>query len=190
MRLTTREMVRVGLFTGLTCIMALILKWGGDILVPFSFLPMMAMLAGALLGSRLGAMSMVVYVLMGLIGIPVFAKPPFGGPAYLLQPTFGFTLGYIAAAYVVGKIIPGGSRYGLGRYFLAIVAGLTALYLVGLPYMYAILNFYLGKSVPVIRVIQLGFLPFIGLDLVKGAIAAGVAKMVKERVAFLSEKPA
>lgn len=190
MKLSTREMVRVALFTGLTCIVALILKWGGEILVPFSFLPMMAMLAGALLGSRLGAMSMVVYVVMGLVGIPVFAKPPYGGLAYVLQPTFGFILGFIAAAVVVGKILQGNTRFSVVRYAVAMVAGITIIYLFGLPYMYAILNFYLGKSISMMRVIQVGFLPFIGLDLVKGVIAAGIAKVVKERVAFLAERAA
>jgi biotin transport system substrate-specific component len=180
-----REIVRVGLFTGLTCIVSLILKWGGDILVPFSLLPVMALLAGVFLGGRLGALSMLVYALMGLIGIPVFAKPPFGGPIYVLQPTFGFILGYIAAAYVTGKLVEKYTEPSIFRYATAMLAGLTVLYLTGLPYLWVVVNFFLGKAMSATTVIKVAFLPFIGLDLIKMGFGAMLANMVTKRVGGL-----
>jgi len=188
-KLGTRDIVLVGLFTGLTCIVALILKWGGDILVPFSLLPLMSLLAGAFLGGRLGAISMLVYVLMGLVGIPVFSKPPFGGPMYLLQPTFGFILGFIAAAYLTGKIIEQGSAPSLTRYGLAMFVGVMVIYIVGLPYMWVVVNFFLGKAMSAAAVIKVGFLPFISLDLIKAGFGAVLAHMVTRRVGAMVRRP-
>ncbi|MDD4047999.1 MAG: biotin transporter BioY, partial [Clostridia bacterium] len=105
MKLTIQEMTRVALFSALIAISSLILKFGGELLVPFSILPLVVMLAGAILGARLGAFSVTVYVLIGLMGAPVFSKPPFGGVTYIFQPTFGFILGFIGAAYVTGWIV-------------------------------------------------------------------------------------
>lgn len=186
----TRELVLMGLFTGLTCLVAMILKWGGEVLVPFSFLPMMALLAGALLGSRAGALSMVAYMLMGLIGIPVFSKPPYGGPVYIVQPTFGFILGFVAAAWVTGKLLEGIDNPSWLRYATAMGVGLAVVYGVGLPYLWLIVNFYLGKAMNVLTVIKVGFLPFIGLDLIKTALAMVLARLVHQRVQALVKKPA
>ena len=186
----TREIVVIGMFTALTCLVSLILKWGGDVLVPFSLLPMMALLAGALLGSRAGAMSIAAYTVMGLIGIPVFAKPPYGGPMYVVQPTFGFLLGFIAAAFVVGRILERHETPGFLRYLLSMTAGITVYYAVGLPYLWLIVNFYLGKAITAMGAIKIGFLPFIGLDLVKAGLASVVAHMVAQRVKIATRKPA
>ncbi|MEW5820810.1 MAG: biotin transporter BioY [Cyanobacteriota bacterium] len=61
-----------------------------------------AIFAGALLGPRLGTFSMAFYVFLGLIGVPIFAAG--GGFDYIAQPVFGFIIGYIIAAYSVGKV--------------------------------------------------------------------------------------
>lgn len=185
-----QEIVRVGLFTALTCIVSLILKWGGEILVPFSILPLMAVLAGVFLGGRLGAWSMLVYALMGLIGIPVFAKPPFGGPIYLLQPTFGFVLGYIAAAYVAGRLVEKKPQPSLLRLGTAMLVGLVVLYLVGLPYLWIIVNFFLGNTMNAMTVLKVALLPFIGLDLIKMGLGAILVNLVTKRVGSLIRRPA
>ena len=131
-----------------------------------------------------------MYALMGLIGIPVFAKPPFGGPIYLLQPTFGFILGYIAAAYVTGKLVEKESEPGLFRLVTAMLAGLGVLYLVGLPYLWVIVNFFLGNSMTAATVLKVAFLPFIGLDLIKMGLGAVLANLVTKRVGSLIRRPA
>lgn len=181
----TRELVRIGLFTAFTCVVALVLKWGGEILVPFSFLPMMSLLAGVLLGSRAGAKSMLAYILMGLVGIPVFAKPPFGGPLYVLQPTFGFLLGFVAAAFLAGWVLERFEEPTVFHYGLAMGAGLLAIYGIGLPYLWLIVNFYLGKAMSVATALKVGVLPFIGLDLIKAGLAAALARMIAQRVTWL-----
>lgn len=74
-RFSAREITLVAVFAALNVVAAMVARYGGSI-VPFSLIPFMAMLAGGLLGARLGAMSMVVYILLGLAGVPVFATPP------------------------------------------------------------------------------------------------------------------
>jgi len=180
-KLTIREMVMAALFAALAMVAAMLVRYAGPI-VPFSLVPFVAMLAGGLLGAKAGALSMLVYVLLGLVGLPVFEKPPFGGPAYFFQPTFGYLLGYIAQAYVTGALLPRQGQPGVVRYFMAMAGGLVALYLFGLVYLCAILNFYLGKQLNVLQVIKIGFLPFIGLDLIKAAVAAPCAGMIFRRI--------
>jgi biotin transport system substrate-specific component len=68
------------------------------------------------------------------------------------------------------------------RYLAASLAGIAVIYIVGLPYLYAILNFYLGKTVPVMQVLKIGFIPFIGLDLIKGVLATFLASAVVRRL--------
>lgn len=182
MRLSIREMTLVSLFTALAVAASVVLRFGGAAMVPYSLLPFVVLMAGALLGGRLGALSMTVYLLLGLVGIPVFAKPPYGGLTYVLQPTFGFTLGYIGGAYIVGKVLAVWKEPSWLRYFIASVAGLAVLYAIGLPYLYIILNFYLGKAVPIMGVLNAGFFPFILFDLGKAALAAFIARPVARQV--------
>lgn len=181
-KITTRDMVLAAMFAALAAVAALLVQFGSG-LVPFSLVPFVVLLAGGVLGARLGALSMAVYVFMGLVGLPVFEKPPFGGPAYVLQPTFGFLIGYIAAAYVAGWI-SGTERLEAGpvRYVLGMVTGVVVLYLLGLPYLYVIANFYLGKTLTVPQVLAVGFLPFIGMDLVKAVVAAFLARAIRRRL--------
>lgn len=181
MTLSAREISLAAMFAALAAVAAMIFRFGAPI-VPFSLVPFIVLLAGMILGPRLGALSMTVYILMGLLGIPVFEKPPFGGPAYVLQPTFGYLLGFILGAYVTGKILFGKENPGIARYLLASVAGIIAIYLVGLPYLYMVLNFYIGKTIPILKVIQIGFLPFILLDLIKAVVASFLARAVVTRL--------
>lgn len=181
MKLSTRDVILGAMFAALAVVAAVLFRFMPGI-VPFSLVPFVVVLAGAMLGAKMGALSMLVYLLMGLVGLPVYEKPPFGGPAYVLQPTFGFLLGFIAGAYVTGKLIPNDGKAGFIRYLAASLAGVTAIYIVGLPYLYIILNFYLGKSFPVMQVLAIGFFPFIGFDLLKAALASGLARAVSRRV--------
>ncbi|MFA4884913.1 MAG: biotin transporter BioY [Desulfotomaculaceae bacterium] len=180
-KFSARDITMTAAFSALAVVAAMLVRYAGSI-VPFSLLPFVVMLAGGLIGARLGAMSLVVYILLGLIGLPVFASPPFGGPAYVLQPTFGFLLGFIPGAYVIGTLLKNREESGFVRYFLAMTAGVVVYDLVGLPYLYMILNFYLGKAVSAATVLTIGFTPFIVLDLVKAAAAAILARAVYRRL--------
>ena len=102
------------------------------------------LMAGMLLGARLGALSAALYVLIGLLGIPVFAAG--GGISYVLRPSFGFLLGFIVTAFCSGWIMQHGQRKWK-TCFLAVLAGLLATYGIGLAYKYVILNYYTGTEI-------------------------------------------
>jgi biotin transport system substrate-specific component len=65
---------------------------------------------------------------------------------------------------------------------MAMLVGIVVSYVIGLPYLYIILNFYMGGSVSVMGVLAAGFFPFIALDLVKGIVAAFLARAVSSRL--------
>lgn len=182
MKITIQEMTRVAFFSALICIASFILKFGGEVVVPFSILPLMILLTGALLGSRLGALSVTVYVLLGLIGVPVFAQPPYGGLTYIFQPSFGFLPGFILAAYTVGKLVEKVPSPHLGRILGAMLAGIVVLYFIGIPYLYGIIKLYFGKPFTLWKAVEIGLLPFIGMDLCKGLLAGVVAHGVLKRL--------
>lgn len=188
MQFSARDVVLTALFAALAVVAAVMINIIGPI-VPFSLVPFVVLLAGILLGPRLAALSMLVYALLGLIGLPVFERPPFGGPGYVLQPTFGFILGYIAAAYVTGILAGQGQKKAFFRYFAASVAGVAVLYLCGLPYLYVVLNYYMGKGFSAWQVIQIGFIPFIIWDIIKAAAAAGLAGAVLQRLPGFKQRP-
>lgn len=93
-----KELVLFSLFTALTAIGAFIRV--PVPLCPFTLQLLFTTLSGLILGSRKGAASVAVYVALGLSGVPVFTQG--GGPGYIFQPTFGYLLGFIAGAWLVG----------------------------------------------------------------------------------------
>ena len=87
--------------------------------IPFTLQMVCVLLAGAILGARLGAASQAAYLAVGALGAPVFAAG--GGLAYLLGPTGGYLLAFPAAAYVVGAIA--GRSRGTPRLAVGLIAG-------------------------------------------------------------------
>lgn len=101
--------------------------------VPITLQTFFAILAGLILGSRLGAISMLVYALVGLVGVPVFAQFS-SGFSTLISPTFGFILSFILVAYFAGKIVE--MKRTLPAFIIAALTGLVINYVVGTNWMY------------------------------------------------------
>lgn len=134
-RFRTRDLTFMALFVALMAVGANIAQFlviGG---VPITLQTFFAILAGVILGSRLGALSMILYLFTGLVGAPVFAQFT-GGPAILLKPTFGFILSFIIAAYIVGKMIENSQNPSSFIFFVACFTGLIINYFIGTNYMY------------------------------------------------------
>ncbi len=142
-------------------------------IVPLTFQTVVAVLAGLLLGARWGAASIAVYVFMGLLGLPVFTGG--GGFSYVLQLTFGYTLGFIAAAFVAGLII-GKKRFSLVRAILAAIGGFFVNYLIGIPYFLIIWHFYMHNG-EVMQAIVANII-YMPKDLVLCVLAAFLARAV------------
>lgn len=160
----------------LTALFAALTAAGAFLRIPvgessFTLQVLFTCLAGVLLGPAYGALSQLVYVLLGLVGLPVFTTG--GGISYVFQPTFGFLLGLIPMAWVVGRLAGDGLKPV--RTAAACVAGLAVLYLVGMPYMALILNVYLGKGMTPAALLWAGMLPFLPFDALKIAAVAVVS---------------
>jgi biotin transport system substrate-specific component len=101
--------------------------------VPITLQTFFAILAGAILGSRLGAIAMTVYAFVGLVGVPVFARFE-GGLSTIFSPTFGFIVSFIFTAYVVGLTVQ--KEKTLKRFIFASLIGLVVNYVFGTNWMY------------------------------------------------------
>ncbi|APF21311.1 biotin transporter BioY [Clostridium butyricum] len=134
-------MVRCALFTSLIAI-------GAFIQIPVPFMDyftlqfLFVLLSGMILGPKKGALSVSVYVLIGLIGVPIFAAG--GGIQYIFRPSFGYLLGFIAASFVTGYIAEKNNAQTFSKYLLAAFGGFITTYGIGILYKFLILNFYMG----------------------------------------------
>jgi biotin transport system substrate-specific component len=185
MTISTRELSRAALFTALMCALTIVVRIVQPVVViPFSLQPLIMMLAAILLSPRAVFLSMLAYLLLGLIGLPVFSVPPYGGPAYVLVPSFGFLLAFPLAGWVLSRLIRGFSVLNLAA---AGLAAIIVYYLIGLPYMYLILNYYLGHTVNVMQMLKIGFIPFIIFDVAKLAVAIWLSREVGRRLGLKRE---
>lgn len=171
----TRSMILCGLFAALTAV-------GAFIRIPmplFDYVTLQTLfvlLAGMLLGSKRGALSLIVYLLVGLSGVPIFAAG--GGIGYVLRPSFGFLLGFVAAAWAIGRLTERNKSMGWHALFAAGLAGLAILYTMGIAYKYAILNFYMGTVTPAWTILAACF----PLDIPKDVLVALAAALLAARL--------
>lgn len=113
--------------------------------VPFTLQFLFTTLAGLLLGGKSGATTVCIYILMGLIGLPVFAEG--GGLAYILKPSFGYIIGFAIAAYMTGTIANQVFYPSYKRLLIANCIGLGIVYIIGMIYYAFISRFYLNAPI-------------------------------------------
>jgi len=130
--------------------------------VPMTLQPLAVVLAGLWLGPVAGASSMVLYILAGAVGLPVWAPMGAPGIARLIGPTGGYILAYPVAAYVAGWVAKRAPAY-LGRVSAAVL-GILAIHLGGI----AQLTIITGSLE---RAVILGTIPFLAMDVVKAFLA-------------------
>ena len=156
-----RDLCLVLGFGLITALCARIAFWIGP--VPITGQTFAVLLAGILLGSRLGALSQVSYLALGAIGLPVFAGG-FSGVAYMLGPTGGYLMGFVLAAFVVGLL----AERGWDRHFftaaLAMLVGSVVIYASGIAWLS---HFLTGKAA-----LEAGLYPFLPGDAIKVVLAA------------------
>jgi len=143
--------------------------------VPVTLQTFFMALAATLLGSRLGAMSQVVYVLLGIIGLPVFAGGK-AGLGVLLGPTGGYLIGFVLGAYVTGRIARAGGRAGGLRIALAVAAGYLVVYALGVTGLCILARLSLLKA------LSLGMFPFFIGDVLKLGVVTLVTLKVRDHV--------
>lgn len=146
--------------------------------VPITLQTFFAVLAGLLLGSRLGPIAMLVYICIGLAGAPVFSKFT-GGPYAVLLPTFGFLLSFVVLAYVVGKLAERATS--VKQYIFAALVGLVINYFIGTNWMYFAYRFW--ANVPEAISYQVAWawmIPPLPKDIILSVLAGIVAFRLKK----------
>ncbi|HEY8417313.1 MAG TPA: biotin transporter BioY [Limnochordales bacterium] len=182
--LPTRQLVLAAMFAAVTSVLAYV-----RIPLPMSPVPITGqtfgmMLAGLLLGPRLGALSQAVYLLMGVAGLPVFAGGT-AGLGVLVGPTGGYLWGHVAGAYVAGLVagpdpgVPAGGgplpgRPGTGKMFGrslvgAVLGGIVVVYSLGVVQLAMVTGMSWEAA------LMAGAVPFVPGDLLKAVAAAAVA---------------
>lgn len=177
MKLSTRDLLITALFTALTAV-------GGIMSIPLGPIPItlqtfFVILSGLILGAKLGALSQITYVVLGLVGLPIFSGG-YGGLGAIVRPSFGFLIGYIVAAYVIGKLTE--KDKSLSKIIYSVILGSFVIYIIGVPYFYFIFTNYLGKSINFYSALKFACIPFIPGDIIKAVIAITLAKKLIPRL--------
>lgn len=164
----TRDLVLMALFAALVAV-------GAFLRVPLPAIPftlqfLFTALAGILLGSRHGAISVACYVIIGLVGFPVFTAG--GGPSYIFHPTFGYLPAFIVGAWVIGRIAEQSPAPSVKRLLAASLIGLALVLVIGAVYYWMICTFYLGTPVGARALTVTCFLAVLPGDLVQCVLAA------------------
>ncbi len=153
---------------------------GAYLIIPFPLVPITLQtlflnLAAAILGGRLGALSQTIYILLGIIGLPVFAGGK-AGIGVLIGPTGGYLIGFVVAAYVIGKLIEMKERPGFVWMACSMVVGLVVIYLLG------VIQLSLVAKLTVRKAVSVGVVPFLIGDALKIIVATLIAQKVRNRV--------
>ncbi len=177
LKLTTKDITLSAIFTALITIGAFIkIPFPGT---PLSLQTLFIFLAGLLLGKRNGTIAVASYVIIGLLGVPIFTQG--GGLLYVFQPSFGYLLGSILAAYIIGMLADRITNPSLFKYFIISCVGMLTIYLIGVPYVYLILTFYLEKTIEPSSLILTYALFLIPKDILSCLLAAFITMEYKKR---------
>ncbi len=170
----TTYLILAGLFAALTAVFAWI-----SIPLPFTPVPIIlstlgVTLAGGLLGPKYGTLSMVVYILLGAVGAPVFHNFT-GGMGILLGPTGGYIVGYITYALLTGGLITAFAKKKLTWWKIAVASlvGLLSCYILGTAW------FMFSTGTPMVTALMLCIVPFIPGDLLKTLVAVLLIKKLR-----------
>lgn len=171
--ITTRNLVLTAMFTALIAI-------GTSIIIPMVPVAItgqtfFVLTAGYFLGSKYGALSCGLYMLLGLIGLPIFSGGK-GGYQAIFTPSFGFIIGFVVGAFVVGYLSQKIKTRDFKKIFLIFLAGSLIISLIGLVYMMGYFYITAKDSFNIINIIKTGFLLFLPGDILKVFLATILAK--------------
>ncbi len=172
----TRDMIIIPIFTALIAVGAFIKI--PIFIVPLTLQLMFTNLAALVLGSKKGAFASLLYLVIGLIGIPIFTKG--GGFGYVFQPTFGYLVAFSIGAYFAGLIVEKSEKRTVVTYLLASAVNIIIVYSLGFGYGYYILNVYLAKAIPFKKLLSLFVLSPLPNDIFTLGITAFIAERLRK----------
>ena len=156
--------------------------------VPITGQTFAVLLAGVLMGTWWGGVSMALYAGLGIAGVPWFTGWG-GGLSYLAGPTGGYIIGFIFAALFLGYVT---DRYIRARRFASMLAimlfaNFVLIYVPGLLQLGLWMNFVKGTPATFSSLLMMGAIPFIAGDVIKAVLAAGIASAITPKVAYIRE---
>jgi len=172
-KINTRTMAVIGVMTAVICIMGPLSLTLPVSPVPISLGTLAIYFVPYVLGMKRGTISCCIYLLIGLVGLPVFTGFS-GGPAKLLGPTGGYLIGYIFMALICGFVIDRTNKMSIC--FLGMVLATAVLYLFGTVW----LAYQAGMTFR--EALMAGVIPFIPGDLAKIVIAMLAGPQIKKRL--------
>lgn len=161
-----KKMAFAALFAALTAVGAYMRIPVGP--VPITLQVLFVFLAGAMLGSRWGTISMIVYVLLGIVGLPVFAGGA-SGIGVLFGPTGGYLIGFVIAAFIIGLLADRRGTSSIPLNAGSMIIGLIVIYALGVTQLKFVAELSFTEA------ITLGILPFLIGDFLKIAVASYIA---------------
>ncbi|ADU31634.1 biotin transporter BioY [Evansella cellulosilytica] len=177
--INVRELTRAAMFIALMAIGANLPSFIAIGTVPLTFQTVVAILAGVLLGKKVGSFAMIGYALIGLIGLPVFAQMQGGLHMLTLSPTFGFVLSFIVLAFSVGYIVEQVKKPTLLTYLIACFVGLFINYGIGIPYLHYHLKLVSGVTDITLIATSISMVPFFLKDIVLTIFTAILCPKIK-----------
>ncbi|MCG7316296.1 MULTISPECIES: biotin transporter BioY [Brevibacillus] len=167
-----RTYMVIAIFTAITAVFA-------QITIPLPIVPITGQtlavgLVATVLGSRYGTISMILYAVLGAIGVPVFAGFS-GGPQVLIGPTGGFIFGFIATAFIMGYLLEK-TKYTFTMALLANLLGMVVTFLFGVTQLKLVLNLSWAGAMAA------GVTPFIAGGVIKAVLAAYVGIILRKRL--------
>ncbi len=168
-----RGIIYAALFGALTAV-------GAFIIIPLPPVPITAQtfflnVAAAVLGGPLGAASQFIYVMLGVVGMPVFAGGK-AGLGVLFGPTGGYLIGFILGAFVIGFLAGKKKDAGVLWHAFSMLAGMVIIYSLG------VLQLSFVARLDLIKAVSVGVLPFLPGDMVKIALAAWLSCRLRKRI--------
>ena len=160
----------------LTILGVILLTVSSKISIPFYPVPMtlqtlVVFFIAASMG-MIGFYSTLIYVVLGVLGLPLFANG--GGIGYIFSPTFGFLYGMVISAFIIAYILKSEVKTGLIKLSATILAGALVIFLCGVSH----LSFFVGLE----QAIYLGLLPFLYSEFLKIVLAIAIIFGLIQRV--------
>ncbi len=141
--------------------------------VPVTMQTFAVLFLGMALGYKIATATVILYLIQGAIGLPVFAKG--GGLIYFQGPTSGYLFGFIVGAFVSGRFK---INSGTLSTFAKLVFSVSFIYLFGIIWLWANLNFYSGKNLSFFQVFEIGAKPFLIIETFKLLILAVLSEKI------------
>ena len=174
-KISIQDMTLIALFTALIAV-------GAFIRIPTPFIPItfqvfFVLLGALLLGPKLGTYSAILYMILGLVGVPIFAEG--GGFGYIFRPSFGYIIGFCLGAYVAGKALESYKNPSIKQLMVANLLGILVIYVCGVLYFYIISNFVINIPIGVGPLFLYCFVMVIPGDLITAVLASIIAKRLR-----------